>query len=489
MIPKDAFSEITSIQKEIILLKNISSLLEWDKSTHMPQYAVGGRADQIAFVEKLIHNRYTSKKSENAVKILKKSKLNKEKSLIAKEFIQEYQKHNLIPNELFMKIVQAQVLGQKGWENAREKNDFRLFKPFLKKIMSLKREYTKFCNPLKKPYENILDMYEPGITIAELDIMIENLKKEIVPIIAKNNNKRKTLNVAYRKKDDPHSLINEYIDILGIPKTRFTIDISVHPFSTLISKNDVRITTSNTNPIDLFFTLAHESGHALYDLGLPKRYYNTLLFKAPSYGLHESQSLLWEFFICKNRSFWEGYWPKFKNHVININFEEMINWVNHPNPTLIRMNASELYYPLHIVMRYEIEKGIFDGSISIDQLKDIWNKKTKELFGIEPKDDNEGILQDEHWATGSFGYFPSYLLGLIYSAQLYYKIKKDIPNFEILIKELNFGEIIGWLRRKIHQKGNSKTAKGVIKSATGEDANPKYLIEHLKNKFIEKKSV
>ncbi|MFC1698233.1 carboxypeptidase M32, partial [Nanoarchaeota archaeon] len=265
-----------------------------------------------------------------------------------------------------------------------------------------------------------------------------------------------------------------------------SIDPAEHPFTVRMSENDVRITTNYRNLTFSFESTMHEAGHALYELNLPKKYYNTVLYEGPSLGIHESQSRFWENMIGKNKLFWQGYFNFFKKHSkikkSQLNFYKDYNIVK---PSYVRVESDEVTYCLHIILRFEIERDLINGIIKPKDAKKEWNKRFKELFGIAVKKDSEGILQDVHWSGGGIGYFPCYAIGSIYAAQQYYKMQKDIPNFKQKIKTLKFKPILQWLIKNIHSKGRTMLADDIVKKATGESLNPKIFIKYLNEKYKE----
>jgi carboxypeptidase Taq len=279
-------------------------------------------------------------------------------------------------------------------------------------------------------------------------------------------------------------------EILLLPKERSRLDVSTHPFTTSMGYNDVRITTNfeRKNPLFSFFSTVHEAGHALYELGMPvDEFKYTVISDSPSLGLHESQSRFWENMICRSKNFWNYFYPIFKekspNKLNDIDIDTWYRYVNLVRPSFIRVEADELTYCLHVILRFELENSLMDEKILVSELPNIWNEKMDELLGITPKSDREGVLQDMHWSGGNFGYFPTYAIGSIYSSQIFKSLTDENPDIISDIEKGNFNSIIGWLRKNVHTYGRKITAEEIIKNACGEGLNAKVFVDYLKDKY------
>ena len=272
---------------------------------------------------------------------------------------------------------------------------------------------------------------------------------------------------------------------IGLNESNSRIDISPHPFSQIVGLDDVRITTNfNHGGLSSILSVLHEAGHAIYDLNMPRKYSYTILYDAPSFGAHESQSKFWEEIIGKSKPFWKYYFPRFnKEFKLNMNFEDWYRYVNQITKDPIRINSDEIAYCLHIILRFELESRLIDGSIEVKDLPEIWNENMEEYLGIEPKNDSEGVLQDVHWAHASIGYFPSYAIGVVYASQLYKKMLQDIKNMDIQIENGNFGNVTNWLRKNFHEYGNTMTAEEIMKKTCKEGLNPDVFIKYLNKKY------
>ena len=281
------------------------------------------------------------------------------------------------------------------------------------------------------------------------------------------------------------------IETMLLPKDRFRLDVSTHPFTTSMDYNDVRFTTNfeRKNPLSSFFSTVHEAGHALYELGMPKdEFKDTVISDSPSLGLHESQSRFWENMVARSQQFWNYFYPIFKkslpNDFRNLDIDIWYRYVNQVKPSFIRVEADELTYCLHVILRFELENSLMENKIKVSELPELWNNKMNEMLGIIPKKDKEGVLQDMHWSGGNFGYFPTYAIGTIYASQLFKKMKEENPSFYSEIEKGNFRNILNWLRDHVHKYGRLMTADDIIKNACGEGLNAKVFVEYLKEKYL-----
>jgi len=483
---------VTRYQKEIFLLSQTSSLLGWDQQTYMPGKAAQTRAEQISFLSSLIHEKMISNEFFEAVNRLyeNKDKLNEDNQAIIRKLYKEIAKSRKLPKEFVEELSKTTSLAHNVWKEAKQKSDFNIFKPYLKKIIDLKRKQTDYIHLSGHPYNSLIDDFEEGMTVEKLQPFFEDLKNKIIDLLEKiesteiyksqqkENQKKFPINLQLE-------FANELAKSLGLSNENFRLDLSEHPFTTSIGLNDVRITTNvNHGFLKNFSSVMHEAGHAIHSIQLPEEYHYTILWDSPSYGISESQSRFWENLIGKGRPFWHYYFPKMdEKFKLNGDFEKWYNTANFVFPGKIRIEADEIHYCMHIILRFELEKGLIEGSIKVEDLPQIWSKKMKNYFGIVPENDSEGVLQDVHWSEGYFGYFPSYAIGSVYAVQLYAQLEKEIPNIEGDIFEGNFERIRNWLNEKVHKHGAKILADDLIKQICGEGLNPNVFIEYLKEKY------
>lgn len=483
--PNNAKSELPYIYdtlKNLTILSNISSLLDWDQNTNMPLLAAKGRGEQIKLIESIIHKKWKSKRLIEAYNTARKEQLSQKDYFVLRMFGKELQKKNKLPVTFTERFGMARALSESAWQEAKKNSDFNLFKEHLKGIVNLKREYAQYLDKERTPYDVLLEEYEEGMTSEKLDKIFAYLKQELIFLRKEIIPKQTFIRKPIVKRTEHRTLIEEFIEKkLQIDKNILAINVSMHPFTTRISKNDVRI-TSRFVSIDSFFSAIHESGHALYELGLPTDYYYTQIYSAPSTGLDESQAILWENNICRNAHFWKGFYKEYKEKTnLTLELEDFLKYINLIKKEQIRVDADEINYILHIIIRYEIERDMINGLLEpIDADKE-WNNKCEELLGRKPTI-HEGILQDIHWAEGDFGYFPTYAIGMIYASQIYNTMNKQI-HADKLLETANYEPILEWLKEHIYSKGYTKPAEELVKEVSGEKLNPKVFIDYLKEKY------
>jgi len=487
-------SQLKSYFSDIKKIDFIKNLLKWDQQVYMPDGSNKGRSELIVYINKVKHEKLISEKTGRLIESAdKKSNLNLIDSAILREAKRAYNKALKVPTELIEKIAKAVTIGHKIWEKARKKSDFLIFKPILKKIITLKKEYADKIDIGHSRYDSLLDDYEPGATSAWISSLFKNLKPKLVKIVDKIVSADNDIDTSILKQNYTAEKQWEFsMEIIRKLNFDFNIgrqDKSVHPFTMAVSSSDVRITTriiENYLPACIFGTI-HECGHALYDMGFMEEIHSTNLAEVTSLGIHESQSRLWETIIGRSKEFWDYFYPILQTHfpdqLKNYSKSEFYRALNNVEQSLIRVEADEVTYSLHILLRYEIEKMIFEDKVEIDELPQVWNEKMKELLNMTPPNDSTGILQDVHWSGGSFGYFPTYTLGNLYAAQIFFYIKKMIPSMLQEISQGNFANLLDYLRENIHKFGAIYSPQELIKRIAGESLKPQYFIDYLKKKF------
>ena len=489
---------VYSVQKEIFTLRNILGLLGWDLQTYMPKDSAKDRAEQIALISKRIHEKMISEELKKSLAELVKpenlKKLNEKDRKVVERLDKDVKKMAKLPIEFVEELSRVTSLAHKAWEEAKEKSDFSIFQPHLEKIVELKKKQASYFGLPGHPYNSLIDEFEEGMTTQVLADKFSKLKEVLVELLkeiekSKSYNSEKIIKSKF-PIESQKMISKDIIKLISLPSSKSRLDESVHPFTTEMGSDDVRITTryEEENPLFSFSSTVHEAGHALYQLGLPKEYKDTVVYGGASMGLHESQSRFWENMIARNLIFWEYYFKAFKKNfeeLHDVSLEDWYRQVNIVRPSLIRIKADEVTYCLHIILRFEIEKGLIEGSIEVKNLPKIWNEKMKELLGVEPKNDSEGVLQDVHWSQGAFGYFPSYALGTIYSVQLFEKLSEEHPEIKEQIRNGDFSFIIEWLRKNVHNYGRSMNAEDIIKKVCGEGLNIDVYSQYLRKKYLE----
>jgi len=493
---KESLDFIRKQQKELSVFSGIGALLGWDQMTYMPRQGASDRSEQAALLSTISHERVVSDDFWKHIQHLSThvNDLKKKDQIIVKKLEKDVEKSRKIPSDFVTRIAKATTISYQKWEEAREKNDFEIFSPHLNEIIELEKEYCGYIDLPGPQYNTLLDDYEEGMTVDRLKHEFEILKKSLVTLLQdiKNSKKYKDQSTPQLdfSEDKQKQITTLILKQMHFPMDRFRIDESTHPFTTKIGYDDVRITTNfkKENPLFSFFSTVHEAGHALYELGLPQdEYKNTVISDSPSLGLHESQSRFWENMIARSRPFWEYFYHDFSkissDFVHYYNLDSWYEIVNMVQPSLIRVEADELTYCLHVILRFEIETGLMDETISVDELPQIWNEKMVNMLDIRPENDVVGVLQDMHWSGGSIGYFPTYAIGTIYSTQLFNKLLKDHPETIDYIRQGNFDNIISWLGEHIHQHGRKYQADEIIRETCGEGLNSKVFTDYLKEKY------
>lgn len=473
------------------------SLMFWDLRTGAPKKGVEQRSETIGTLSADVFNMSVSAEMGEYLQVLSPPKAQEQLSEITKKLVEEakreYDKNKKIPPEEYKEFVILTSKAESVWEDAKETSNFNLFSPYLEKIIVYLRKYVERIGYQDHPYNALLDNYEPGITVDVLDRVFGELREKIVPLVKKIKESQVHPNTEFLFKDFPQEKQKAFsLDILKQLQYDFDagrLDTTVHPFAVALNRNDVRITTKYDEKDfrTAVFGTIHECGHALYEQNISEALIGTPLCDGTSMGIHESQSLFCENFVGRNYSFWKKNYNQLKGFSAgqfdDVDLDEFYKAINVAGPSLIRIEADELTYSLHIILRYEIEKALISGEIEVKDLPKIWNDKMEEYIGIRPSHDGEGVLQDVHWAGGAFGYFPSYALGYIYSAQLKHQLDKDIPNFDELLEKGDFTLIKNWLNSNIHQYGKMKKPLELMNDITGEGLEPKYLIDYLQQKY------
>jgi carboxypeptidase Taq len=495
---KKSLEFIYNQQRELSVFGGISALLGWDQMTYMPKNGATNRSEQSALISHLSHEKMVSDEFWNHIQKLTKNieHLEEKDKIVVRKLENDIEKSRKIPSDFVIRMAKTAIISYQKWEEARSKNDFNIFSPYLNKIIGLEKEYCNYINLPGPKYNSLLDRYEEGMTVDRLENELNILKKNLVVLIDdiknskiyENQTKQKiTLNTNSQKK-----FTKLILKKMLLPLNRSRIDESTHPFTTSIGYDDVRITTNykKENSLFSFFSTIHEAGHALYELGLPQdQYKNTVISDSSSIGLHESQSRFWENMIARSKPFWDYFFPVFHHKGLisskNIDINKWYAIVNAVRPSLIRVEADELTYCLHVILRFEIETDLIREKIKVNELPIIWNAKMEEMFGIIPSTAVEGVLQDMHWSGGSIGYFPTYAIGTIYASQLFNQLIKENPDILFEISQGNFNNIVTWLRKRIHIHGRIMQADEIIKKVCGEGLNSRIFLNYLKNKYYQ----
>ena len=491
------YNELVKHQKEISLLDSVNSVLFWDKTTVMPPAATEYRGEQMALLANLSHQRQTSSTYSDLLNKADEELAGLSETDVRRINVQKLKRDNerasRLPEEFVTEFSKAQVAGGAAWEKAKRAKDFSLFAEPLEKLVNLARKKAGYFDSSASVYDTLIQDFEWGTHKEDLDRIFPPLKKELIALVQRLSEAKVPQAPVLSGMDYDEAkqrvLTEKLFDELGFSKDNGAAAISSHPFSCTLGADDFRITTRflNNELMSGFMATAHEIGHSLYERGLPSEHRGTPVGSAVSSGIHESQSLFWENRVGRSQAFLSRWFPTFKEQFPEAfaggSESDFYHAVNKVTPSLIRVEADEVTYCLHIIIRYEIEKALLDENMEVGQLPEVWNQKYREYLGITPPDDGVGCLQDIHWAEGLFGYFPSYALGHLISAQFSENMEKDLGSVEALITGGEFRTVLGWLRRHIHNKGGVLDAPELIEEITGKPLSEEAFISYLRAKY------
>ncbi len=493
---QDTYQRLARKLEELGQLEQIMGILHWDQEVIMPRGATQARAGQIASLAGVAHEKLTDSKIGELLDLLESASskdLDPYELCNIRETRRAYDRETKVPMKLVQEMAELGSKGHHVWAQARAENKYSDFAPVLERLIELQKQWAHHIEPNKPPYDVLMDIYERDLTMERVDPIFERLKVELVPLIRAIQESAYQPDTSFLQGefsvDKQEALGRTISEALGFDFEKGRMDVSVHPFCGGADPTDVRITTryGSDNFMESLFAVIHETGHAMYEQGRMDRDRALPVSEALTTGIHESQSLFWERMISKQKAFTDHYMElfaeTFPDNLKGVDSQAFYEAINICRPTFIRVESDEVTYPMHIILRYEIEKGIFDGTYTVSELPEVWNNKMEEYLGIRPATDVEGILQDVHWSGGAFGYFPSYTFGAMYACQFYNAMKQETPDLENWIREGKFQSIKQWLSQKIHVKGKLLSTDALLKEVTGEALNPTHFITYLKNKY------
>ncbi len=481
--------------KQIEYLKSTINLLTWDMRINLPKKGISYRSEVLGYLAGELYKLNTSNILKEYIDYFTTYEtLDDITKAMINKFRNDYHYITQIPEIRYKEYAAATLEAEALWEEAKIKSDFSLFCPYLKKQFEFKKEFIEYWGCKENKYDTLLRIYEPGMTVKKLDALFNELKIAIVKLLNMIKNSKVEIHNElfnqYCPKEKQKILVEHILSKVGFDFERGWLGESLHPVTTVINRQDVRITThyyENEFQRALISSI-HEGGHAINEQNIPADLEGTMLGTAPSDGISESQSRFYENMIGRSKEFWTYFLPDVKKilpHIGDIKIEEFYKGINKVKPSTNRLAADELTYSLHIIIRYELEKAIINEDIEVEDLPALWNEKYKEYLGIEPENDAEGILQDMHWGSGLIGYFPSYALGNLYDGMFLNKMKKDIPNVFERIRVGEFDVVLTWLKNNIHKFGSIYEPEELVKKATGEKLTAKYFIDYLNEKYKE----
>ncbi len=494
-----AFEQFKTRLSEISDLRRASALIGWDQQTYMPRGGSAARAEQSSTVQKVIHEMFTADEIGRLLEAAEAETArldpDTDEARLVSVTRRDYEKARRVPAQLVAEIARATGQAVDVWTAARAQSDWKPFGPHLARIVDLERQLAEALGYSDRPYDALLDQYEPDMKTAQVKAVFDAIKPELIGLVKAITAKAETVSdeVLHREYDEDKQWTFglEVIKRYGFDFDRGRQDRSVHPFTTSFSINDVRITTrvSRTYLSPALFGTLHEAGHALYEQGVSQTLERTPLADGASLGMHESQSRMWENLVGRSLSFWKFFFPMLKaffpEQLADQTLDSFYRAANKVSPSFVRVEADEVTYGLHIMLRFELENDLLDGRLKIDEVPEAWNAKMQDFLGIRPPTTGAGALQDIHWSIGSIGNFPTYQLGNLISLQLWDKINVDIPDLAAQIEHGEFGALLTWLRSHVHQHGRKFTSNELLHRITGGGLNPAPYLKYLKAKYGE----
>jgi carboxypeptidase Taq len=496
MLPQSTDSrlyDLKELDKKINRLAAVRASLEWDQETQLPPAGVEERAEQQALLEGMIHDLRTGAQMGRLTAELAEITLpTDEDRALVRWLRRDFDRAARLPKELVER--QARLVGnaQPAWAQARKTSDFAAFAPHLEQLVGLAREKAELLGYSGHPYDALLEDYEPGTTSAEVKAVFDGLESGVADL-ARRIAARPQVDAGFLSRHYPRDVqqrvVRQVAADIGFDGQAGRLDVSTHPFCTTLGPRDVRITTRyDENFLSMaLYGVIHETGHALYEQGVDPQLGATALGGGVSLGIHESQSRFWENLIGRSRPFVDRYLPMFReaypDSLADVDAAGFYRGINRVEPSFIRVEADEVTYSLHIILRFRLELALLDGSLAVRDVPDAWNAEFTRLFGITPPDDARGCLQDVHWAMGGLGYFATYTLGNLYAAQFFDTLKTAVPDWDALVRRGEFSPILGWLRTHIHRHGRIYPAGELCRRVTGQDLDPRYFVQYLNAKF------
>jgi carboxypeptidase Taq len=497
-----SYEELYALSRHAKVIEGTSTLIAWDQETYMPPASSAIRGEQLEVLSGLIHAEKTGPAFTKALKKLIDLKSGKvvvqglsvPQKAALREWRRDYQRASALPTRFVEEFAQLTSQSIEAWKSAKQERSFMRFAPFLDRIIAKNREKAELVGYQDHPYDALLDEYEPGTSTKEVAKLFGNLGKAVSAL---------TREIAAAKKVDDRFLFGKFdadkqmafcrllLEQMGFDFSKGRLDLSAHPFSTSSHPTDSRLTV-RIHPTSLMSSISaalHEGGHSLYEMGMPQEAYGSPLCEPISFGIHESQSRWWETRIGLSKPFWKHYLPllkqTFKGKLAGVSLEQFYPAINKVEPSLIRVEADEVTYSLHVILRFELEKALIEGSLKVRDIPDAWNEKVRHYLGIYPKHDSEGCLQDIHWAMGAFGYFPSYTLGNLYAAQLFESFEKQNLKWKAQVEKGKLLFIKEWLNESVHQYGRQFSSKELIKQVTGKQFSEQPYLNYLTGKYGE----
>jgi carboxypeptidase Taq len=490
-------TELVSELRSLGLLKSCQSLLAWDEQTYMPPQGAELRADQLALLAGMAHQKATQPRIGELLSQLTDTAAlggpNSEPAALVREARREYDRATKLPQKLVEELTRTATLSQQAWIAARKAKSFPQFLPWLEKMIHLKQQEADAVGYTEHRYDALVDEYEPGATTAQLTAALTPLRNELVPLVAAIADSRVKPDASILTRHYPIEAQREFgrkaAQAIGFSFESGRLDEAAHPFCQGIGPGDCRLTTryDEQHFPGAFFGTLHEAGHGMYEQGLPAEQFGTPLGATISLGIHESQSRMWENLVGRSRSFWQHFYPtaqkSFPEALSGVSLDEFYKAVNEVRSSWIRVEADEVTYNLHILLRFEMEQALIAGDIKPSDVPGAWNEKFQSYFGMTPPNDALGCIQDIHWSAGLIGYFATYTLGNMYGSQFFAQARNDLGDLDAMFAKGEFAPLLEWLRKNIHSRGQHLRAGELVQTVTGNPLSHQPLMAHLKAKF------
>ncbi len=492
----EAYNALKERMAEIADLNHAAALIGWDQQVYMPEGAAQEHGNMLATLGKISHEKFTADETGKLLQELKAELPNldadSEEYRVISVTAKDYDRATLVPADFIVEQAQVTAVAHQAWAEARAKSDFSIFQPHLEKVVELAQRYVTFFPPAEHPYDTLLDLFEPGMKTADVQTIFNQLRPQQVELIRAISERPQVEDSFMHLEYDEKGMWDFSVEVasaFGYDWQRGRQDNSAHPFTTSFSADDVRITTRWVSdlPYALLFGTMHETGHALYEQGVGSVWNRTALEGGASLGIHESQSRMWENLVGRSLPFWQHFYPKlqkrFPSQLGNVSVEQFYRGINKVEPSLIRVEADEATYNLHIMLRLELEIAMLEGKVAIRDLPALWNAKMEEYLGLTPPNDAKGVLQDVHWSGGMLGYFSTYALGNLISAQLWEKFKSVEPDIDEKMRSGDFSSLLSFMRIKIHQHGRKYEPQELVQRVTGSKIDPTAYLGYLTGKY------
>ena len=493
---KDRYEELTKKLAEIHDVHMARSILSWDQHTKMPPKAGEIRAEQLSTLDRIAHELFIDEDIGALLEELRPYEeshdYDSDEASLLRVTRREYAKATRVPSDLRAELTRAGAIALAAWVEARQKSDFAIFLPYLRRNVELQREYVACFPKAENDYDVLLDDFDEGMKTTEVRAVFDELKTELIPLIAEITERADAVDnsclTGHFPIDKQRSFALEVLEQLGYDHESWRLDPTVHPFAMSAATTDIRLTTRyDESDMNSLMAAIHEFGHGFYEAGIDPRLERTPLSQVTSMSLHESQSRMWENLVGRSLPFWKHFYPRlqaaYPGQFDDVELDEFYRAINKVEPSLIRIEADEATYNLHIILRFELEQEILDGSLDLADLPEAWNARMTEYMGVDVPDDAHGVLQDVHWSGGAIGYFPTYSLGNVISVQLWDQVREAIPDLDQQFERGEFGELSSWLRENLHRNGRKFTSKETLERLVGGGIDSGPYLRYLKDKL------